>query len=170
MGSPGVFIHSGTLGGRLSVLAVAADASLPARPPRPAPPINALPSRKKRRRDVTTGSLPMSVGSVIVRLPFGIARMEHLYELVGNPYLGMYRNRARPFCAIGHRRRGCFFLFNGCASGIRHNRAKLDPVQVDGRRDPEIISTEHLDAALQLVFWNGERNIADRPIGAARVF
>src|ERR1019366_1212576 len=65
IGSPGVFIHSGILGGRLSAFAVAAKASLPARPPRTAPPINAPPSRRKRRRDVTTGSLSRSVGSVI---------------------------------------------------------------------------------------------------------
>src|SRR5216683_4892846 len=71
IGSPGVFIHSGILGGRLSALAVAAKVSRPATPPaRTAPPIKALPSRRKRRRDVTAGLLSTSVGSVIVHPPF----------------------------------------------------------------------------------------------------
>src|SRR5664279_3523715 len=67
MGAPGVFIHSGILGGRLSAVpaSVAAMAVLPARPPRTAPPINAPLSRKKFRRDVTASSLSTSVGSVI---------------------------------------------------------------------------------------------------------
>src|ERR1700716_2672949 len=71
MGSPGVFIHSGILGGRLSAFSLAPTASLPARPPaRTAPPINAPLLRRKRRRDVTAGSLSTSVGSVIVHPPF----------------------------------------------------------------------------------------------------
>src|SRR5229473_5933957 len=71
MGSPGVFIHSGTLGGRLSALSLAPSASLPARPPAmTAPPTNAPPSRRNRRRDVAAISLSMSVGSVIVHPPF----------------------------------------------------------------------------------------------------
>src|ERR1700692_3104362 len=67
MGAPGVFIHSGMLGGRLSAVSasVAAIAVLPARPPRTAPPINAPLSRKNFRRDVTASSLSTSVGSVI---------------------------------------------------------------------------------------------------------
>src|ERR1700730_15284374 len=68
MGSPGVFIHSGTLGGRLSALSLAPSASLPARPlAMTAPPTNAPPSRTNRRRDVAAISLSMSVGFVIVR-------------------------------------------------------------------------------------------------------
>src|SRR3984893_11708210 len=52
MGSPGVFIHSGTLGGRLPELSLAAGASLPARPPAiTGPPSNAPPWRRNRRRD-----------------------------------------------------------------------------------------------------------------------
>src|SRR6266851_7210458 len=75
MGSPGVFIHSGILGGRLSAFSPAAKA-LPARPPaRTAPPINALPSRRKRRRDRTAGSLSASVGSVIVHPQFESAHL-----------------------------------------------------------------------------------------------
>src|SRR6266851_2551786 len=75
MGSPGVFIHSGILGGRLSAFSPAARA-LPARPPaRTAPPINALPSRRKRRRDRTAGSLSASVGSVIVHPQFESAHL-----------------------------------------------------------------------------------------------
>src|SRR6266446_7854622 len=67
MGSPGVFIHSGTLGGRLWALSLAPSASLPARPPAmTAPPTNAPPLRRNPRRDVTPISLSMSVGSVIV--------------------------------------------------------------------------------------------------------
>src|ERR1700687_274429 len=68
MGSPGVFIHSGTLGGRLSALSLAPSTWLPARPPPlTAPPTNAPPSRRNRRRDVAAISLSMSVGFVIVR-------------------------------------------------------------------------------------------------------
>src|ERR1700754_5327746 len=71
MGSPGIFIHSGTLGGRLSAFCVAADACLPARPPAmTAPPTNAPPSRRNRRRDLAARLLPVSVGSVIVIAPF----------------------------------------------------------------------------------------------------
>src|SRR3979411_757745 len=71
MGSPGVFIHSGTLGGRLSVLSLAPSASSPARPPATtAPPSNAPPSRRNRRRDVGAIPLSMSAGSVIVHPPF----------------------------------------------------------------------------------------------------
>src|SRR5882757_5192775 len=70
MGSPGVFIHSGTLGGKLSACSVAADVSLPARlPATTAPPTSAPPLRRNRRRDVMARPLPMSVGSVIVRPP-----------------------------------------------------------------------------------------------------
>src|SRR5947209_2836705 len=72
MGSPGFFIHSGILGGRLSAFSVAATASLPARPPAAiAPPTNTPPSRRKRRRDVRGGgSVWTSVGSGNVRPPF----------------------------------------------------------------------------------------------------
>src|SRR5437016_9756101 len=67
MGSPGVFIHWGTLGGRFSAFCVAADALLPARPPATtAPPINAPPLRRNRRRDVAPISSSVSVGSVIL--------------------------------------------------------------------------------------------------------
>src|ERR1700686_2356118 len=77
MGSPGVFIHSGTLGGRFSELSLAARASLPARPPAmTAPPANAPPSRRNCRRDVPTISLSISVGSVIVRPSF----LNHRYK------------------------------------------------------------------------------------------
>src|SRR5882757_1577226 len=70
MGSPGVFIHSGTLGGRLSALSLAPSASRPARPPAMvAPPSNAPPSRRNRRRDVEALRLSTSVGSVIVHHP-----------------------------------------------------------------------------------------------------
>src|SRR5882757_1064363 len=70
MGSPGVFIHCGTLGGRFSAFSVAANALLPARPPATtAPPTNAPPSRRNRRRDVATRRLPVSVGSVIAGTP-----------------------------------------------------------------------------------------------------
>src|SRR5882762_424149 len=69
MGSPGVFIHCGTLGGRFSAFS-AADALLPARPPATtAPPTNAPPSRRNRRRDVATTRLPVSVGLVIAGTP-----------------------------------------------------------------------------------------------------
>src|SRR6266404_6342831 len=75
MGSPGVLIHCGTLGGRFSAFCVAADALLPARPPATtAPPTNAPPSRSNRRRDVTARRVPMSVGSVIARTPLDIGR------------------------------------------------------------------------------------------------
>src|SRR5882724_8431945 len=71
MASPGVFIHSATLGGRLSALSLAPSAWLPARPPAmTAPPTNAPPSRRNRRRDVAAISLSMSDGSVIVHPPF----------------------------------------------------------------------------------------------------
>src|ERR1700730_16473993 len=70
MASPGVFIHSGTLGGRLPAFSVAADALLSARlPATTAPPTNATPLRRNRRRDVAAILLSMSVGSVIVRTP-----------------------------------------------------------------------------------------------------
>src|SRR3981189_3676017 len=75
MGSPGVFIHSGALGGKLSAFSVAADASLPARPPATTiPPTSAPPLRRNRRRDVTAGPSPMSVGWLIVRPPLEIGR------------------------------------------------------------------------------------------------
>src|SRR4051794_8659226 len=70
MGSPGVFIHSGTLGGRFSEVSVAANASLPATPLATAPPINAPPRRRNVRRDATgRRSSAMLAGSVIVRPP-----------------------------------------------------------------------------------------------------
>src|SRR5258705_5366977 len=73
MGSPGVFIHCGTLGGRFSELSAAADALLPARPPATtAPPTSAPPSRRNRRRDVATRRLPASAGSVIAATPLAI--------------------------------------------------------------------------------------------------
>src|SRR4030081_3605555 len=71
MGSPGVFIHSGTLGGRLWALSLAPSASPPARPPAmTAPPTNAPPSHRNRRRDVAAISLSLSVGSVILHPSF----------------------------------------------------------------------------------------------------
>src|SRR5229473_15348 len=70
MGSPGVFIHFGTLGGRLAVFSLAAPAWLPARPPAmTAPPSKALPSRRNRRREAAVMILSMSVGSFIVHPP-----------------------------------------------------------------------------------------------------
>src|SRR5436190_3012414 len=75
MGSPGIFIHSGTLGGRFSEFSVAANASLPARPLTTAPPINAPPRRKNLRRAATgRRSLAMLVGLVIVRPPLSFKR------------------------------------------------------------------------------------------------
>src|SRR6266566_411066 len=80
MGSPGVFIHSGTLGGRFSEFSIAADAL---RPPRllatTAPPTTAPPFRRNRRRDVAATPLPTSVGSVIARAPleFGTPGITH---------------------------------------------------------------------------------------------
>src|SRR5436309_4541882 len=69
MGSPGVFIHSGTLGGRLAVFSLAARASRPARPPAmTAPPNKAPPSLRNRRRDAEVTFLSMSVGLVILVL------------------------------------------------------------------------------------------------------
>src|SRR5258708_5846233 len=64
MGSPGVFIHSGTLGGRLSALSPAASASLPAMT---SPPTTAPPPRRNRRRDVGAGSFLRFVGLTMVR-------------------------------------------------------------------------------------------------------
>src|SRR5882757_6962342 len=73
MGSPGVFIHCGTLGGRFSAFSVAAAALPAARPPATtAPPTSAPPSRRNRRRDVATRRLPVSVGSVIAVTPLEI--------------------------------------------------------------------------------------------------
>src|SRR6266851_8454297 len=70
MGSPGVFIHFGALGGRLAVFSLAAPAWLPARPPAmTAPPSKALPSRRNRRREAAVMILSMSVGSFIVHPP-----------------------------------------------------------------------------------------------------
>src|ERR1700733_4754681 len=85
MASPGVFIHSGTLGGRLSAFGVAARDSLERPLAKATPPIKAPLPRRKCRRDVTTGSSSRSVDSVIVHPPFEAARMEHLNEVVGNP-------------------------------------------------------------------------------------
>src|SRR5712664_1444459 len=71
MGSPGAFIHFGTLGGRLWALSLAPSASPPARPPAmTAPPTNAPPSHRNRRRDVAAISLSLSVGSVILHPSF----------------------------------------------------------------------------------------------------
>src|SRR5580658_9082073 len=65
MGSPGTFIHSGRLGGRLSELESTAPV-LPIMPEaRAAPPITA-PLRKNRRRDVVAES---SIESVTRRSP-----------------------------------------------------------------------------------------------------
>src|SRR5271155_1604497 len=79
MGSPGDFIHSGTLGGRLSVLVSAATASPPARPPASAPPIRALPSRRKRRREVTRRT--ESAGCFFVMYPPFALTLDHRYIL-----------------------------------------------------------------------------------------
>src|ERR1700674_5746833 len=51
MGSPAVFIHSGTLGGRLPELSLPAEDSLPRPPAITVPPSNAPPWRRNRRRD-----------------------------------------------------------------------------------------------------------------------
>src|ERR1700730_6570542 len=68
MGSPGVFIHPGTLGGRLSELSLAASTSLPARALAiTPPPSKAPPSRRNRRRDVGTISSSILVGLTISR-------------------------------------------------------------------------------------------------------
>src|SRR5260370_10058925 len=80
MGSPGVFIHSGTLGGRFCKFSVAADVLRPPRlPATTAPPTTALPFRRNRRRDVAATPLPTSVGSVIARAPleFGTPGVTH---------------------------------------------------------------------------------------------
>src|SRR6185295_2635094 len=67
MGSPGVFIHSGTSGGRLPAFSAAARALLPARPrAMTAPPNKTLPSLRNRRRDAEATFLSMSVGLVIL--------------------------------------------------------------------------------------------------------
>src|SRR5438270_2689869 len=77
MGSPGVFIHSGTLGGRFSEVSPAAADLLPASPLATAPPINAPPRRRNFRRDVTgRRSSAMLVGSVIGRPPLIFNRQE----------------------------------------------------------------------------------------------
>src|SRR5258705_13909797 len=66
MGSPGVFIHSGAFGGRLS--ASVAPASLaPSAPATAAPPIMPV-SRRKRRRDFRAESRSASVDWVIYDL------------------------------------------------------------------------------------------------------
>src|ERR1700722_8627263 len=69
MGSPGDFIHSGTLGGRFSAPVSAATASPPARLPASAPPIRAPPSRRKRRREVG-GRTEFVVCFVVMYPPF----------------------------------------------------------------------------------------------------
>src|SRR3981189_3003992 len=71
MGSPGIFIHSGTLGGRLPTLSLAPTASIPARPLAMAVPVaNATLSCRNRRRDVAAIGLSKSVGSVMVHPQF----------------------------------------------------------------------------------------------------
>src|ERR1035441_2742253 len=70
MGSPGVFIHSGTLGGRLSEPSLAASASLPLRAPAiTATLTNALLPRRNRRREGSAVFLSILIGSVIARPP-----------------------------------------------------------------------------------------------------
>src|SRR5882757_99942 len=81
MGSPGVFIHSGTSGGRLSALSLAPSASVPARAPAmTVPPTNAPPSRRNRRRDVA--ALLMLVGFVTVHPPFESGAWNNAMKLV----------------------------------------------------------------------------------------
>src|SRR3977135_2093161 len=71
MGSPGVFIHSGTLGGRLLTLSLAPTASVPARPLVMAvPATNAALSCRNRRRDVAAVGLSRSVGSAVAHPQF----------------------------------------------------------------------------------------------------
>src|SRR5581483_9287153 len=57
MASPGVFIHSGTLGGRFSSPAARALLATPAS----AAPPRMVPSRRKRRREVLAGSIVFSM-------------------------------------------------------------------------------------------------------------
>src|SRR5258708_4522348 len=66
MGSPGVFIHSGAFGGRLSVSAAPASLA-PSAPATAAPPIMPV-SRRKRRRDFRAESRSASVDWVIYDL------------------------------------------------------------------------------------------------------
>src|ERR1700693_6158273 len=117
MGSPGVFIHSGILGGRLSASFVAANAALPERPPATTtPPNSAPPSRSNRRRDVRAKPLPMSVGSVIACPPLEIGEENNLVRLrqifqKGSIVIVVHRARRRP----GHDCRACPFLPSSAA-------------------------------------------------------
>src|SRR3984893_9514766 len=70
MGSPGVFIHAGTLGGKLSAFSPAASASPAAKPPAmTAPPTKALPPCRNRLRVVVSIPSSMSTGSAIRMSP-----------------------------------------------------------------------------------------------------
>src|SRR5665213_486991 len=52
----------------------------------------------------------------------------------------------------------------------RHHRAKFDAVQMDRRRDAKMAAAEHLQAAIEIVLPDVERDIAQRAIGAPRIF
>ena len=81
MGSPGTFIHSGTLGGRLLSSAVAALAD-PARPPaRAAPPTTAPPRRNWRREAPKAYSMLLDL--VISRLVLSSASRSGRSRLKG---------------------------------------------------------------------------------------
>ena len=47
--------------------------------------------------------------------------------------------------------------------------AELDAVQMDGRRDPEMVAAEQFDAAIQFVLRNIRKDVAHRRIVAAGV-
>jgi hypothetical protein len=49
------------------------------------------------------------------------------------------------------------------------HRAELDAVQMDRRRHAEMIAAEYLQAALELFLGNIERDVANRPVGAANI-
>src|ERR1700722_1298881 len=107
MASPGVFIHSGTLGGTLSelIFAVSADTCPAATPVTSAPPSRALPSPKICRRD--NSRLAPSVSPAVfgnlgaIYLPlFRLSRHCRVAILQGLPWLAGGACRVKRLTAI----------------------------------------------------------------------
>src|SRR6266849_950969 len=53
--------------------------------------------------------------------------------------------------------------------GRRQHGAKLKAVQIDRRAHSKMVAAEHVEAPVELILGNVERNVADRAIGAAGI-
>src|SRR6185437_6354527 len=70
--------------------------------------------------------------------------------------------------ALDREAAGCGLTATGRVVFLSH-RPELDAVQMSDRRHAEMIGAEHAHAAVELFLADIERDVADRPVGAARI-